>query len=226
MKAVSVLTFVIIAGFTFCSCSKTNIAPAIGTTTYDSLPQAVRNIVPDSLIDTLKAHGMPLYVGNTPPIVNGIYLLTPYTIIYDNSGLTAPGTTINDYKLKFYNQNNTTHVINYVDTGLVGGEVDTATTAFVTGHGNFFTLYSILNGGGGGYNYTAIDIISGELTSNGIADYEEAYSLVSSSTNTQIGADIMYALSLNATVTANYAATYRPALSRPNNISLLNGKGR
>jgi hypothetical protein len=230
MKILSLLILALIFCFTFYSCSKSsttlnNNNPITGTTTYDSLPKAIQNLVSEAIVDTLKAAGMKINVGNIPPIINGIYLLSPYLCVFENtSTLSIVGDTVDEYKIEFSNQNNTNLTISYKTKDVTNPGVDSSASdsTFITGSGNSFTAYLLTSGTENNTYYTDVEIISGEITSNGISNFQQSLYLrskVGDPTDTAlsaVGTILLYEMSADGTGTAYTTTAYRPALNTSN----------
>jgi len=114
------------------SCKKDKKTPPSNT-----LPAIINTIISQAQIDTLKKHGTVINEGTTPPVVSGIFLLSPNVCSYDNSGGNFSGQTFDDYAYKFSNQNtaNFTVRVDYADVG--GGDVGSDSTAtYISGSVN------------------------------------------------------------------------------------------
>ncbi|QQR97371.1 MAG: hypothetical protein IPK18_10910 [Sphingobacteriales bacterium] len=118
------------------------------TTTVSGIPEQVKNEIPDSLIQVLKDLGMPIYEGNNPPIVNGIYIISPYTLKNTNIPNDNPiGTDFLSGKIKFKNQNSTNRTIYYQQKYNYNNNYDISdnTLSYISGNNNYFTVFSITN---------------------------------------------------------------------------------
>lgn len=142
-------------------------------TNPNGLPTVINTIVTQAQIDTLKKHGTIINEGTTPPTVSGIFLLSPDVCSYDNSGENFSGTTFDDYVYKFGNQNTAkfTVRVDYADTQ--GGDTGADSTAtYISGNGKLFTIFAQSSGVESGINYTNLEVISGEVASGGIANFQ------------------------------------------------------
>lgn len=147
-----------------------------------NFPVVINTIVTPAILDTLTKHGTIVYNGLNPPTVNGIYLFSPDLCLYDNSSSKAAGTLFTDYKFKFSNQNTAQYTIN-VDLKAVNSNVVDAASAnsstFLSGNGNFFSVFSQTTGVLSGISYKSLDVYSGEMLSGNIKNFQHTIYLVS-----------------------------------------------
>jgi hypothetical protein len=180
MKTTVIFLFLLAILLGTSSCKKKDVAP-------DGLSQDIRNFVPDSTLNQLKAMGFSLYEGRNPPDLEGIYLATPRTLystsVPDDSY--APGTRFADQKLKVYGQDNQTlqASLDFKEFGIQGGQLlgqSLGAGAFLAGTDASFTLfiksegYLLFNDNLDTARYTLLDVYSGKRTSNGIQEFNNA----------------------------------------------------
>ena len=144
---------------------KETVDPAVGFTA------AVQKVAPQPTIDTLRKLGMTINEGTVPPNVAGIFLESPTILLATYAGDTKKvGDKFLDYTYKFYepSADNSSIKVSYKTS------FDNATGlgSVVAGHGNKFTIFSELTNTKG---EIYINIISGEITSNGIKDWQDSY---------------------------------------------------
>jgi hypothetical protein len=145
---------------------KETVNPAVGFTA------AVQKVAPQATIDALRKLGMTINEGTVPPNVTGIFLESPTILFATYSGDTKKiGDKVADYTYKFYepSADNTTIKVSY-KTSI--GDNATGLGSVVAGNGNKFTIFSELTTTTG---EIYINIISGEITSNGIKDWQDSY---------------------------------------------------
>lgn len=137
----------------------------------------IRNIVPQSIIDDLRKNGMEIHEGKVPPNISGAYLFSPLILtkpvdIYD----AEVGTEFISEKYKFYNLSNQNQVLSIDTKAVIGESYATGQGAYVSGSGNYFTIFSELSGvnveNGNTITSKQIQAISGELTANGIKNVQ------------------------------------------------------
>jgi hypothetical protein len=149
------------------SCGKKEtVDPNVGFST------AVQKVAPQATIDALRKQGMTINEGTVPPDVTGIFLESPTILMATYVGDTrSVGYKSTDYTYKFYepSTDNTTIKVSY-KTNV--GDNATGLGSVVSGNGNKFTIFSELTNTSG---VVYINIISGEITSAGIKDWQDSY---------------------------------------------------
>lgn len=180
MKTITKITLaalVLTAVITSCKKDKkTTPVGALGT----SYPNVLNTIVTPAIIDSFKVHGMVINPGLTPPTVNGIYFFSPDYCTFDNSGSDQAGDTFSDELVRFSNQNNTLYSISYAYNQGNGSEVGIDNSAtYLSGSGNFFTIYAQARDTTSGIATIDLRLVSGELGNGGIKNMQEGLFLVS-----------------------------------------------
>ena len=151
------------------SCGKKEtVDPAVGFTA------AVQKVAPQATIDALRKLGMTINEGTVPPNVTGIFLESPTILFATFTGDTKKvGDKLVDYTYKFFepSSDNATIKVSYK-----AGNGDSASGlgSVVAGNGSKFTIFSELTNSSG---LVYINIISGEMTSTGIKDWQDSYVL-------------------------------------------------
>lgn len=149
------------------SCGKKEtVDPNVGFTA------AVQKVAPQATVDALRKLGMTINEGTVPPNVTGIFLESPTVLFATFAGDTKViGDKVADYTYKFYepSADNTTIKVSY-KTDI--GDNATGLGSVVSGNGNKFTVFSELTNTSG---VVYINIISGEITSTGIKDWQDSY---------------------------------------------------
>lgn len=135
----------------------------------------IQSVVPQKIIDDLKAKGMLINDGINPPDIQNAYRMSPWTLQspYGPDDPWSVGRVINDYYYKFYDQNEKNEIKydyhnNSSDEGIGAG-------AFIAGEGQKFTIFSEESGEASGVTYKNVTIMSGELSSNGIKNFQYAF---------------------------------------------------
>jgi hypothetical protein len=170
MKLILRITMALLAfSVLFTACKKEK------KTNPNTLPSIINTIVSQAQIDSLKKHGTIINEGTTPPTVSGAFLLSPDICSFDNSGDNYSGQTFDDYAYKFSKQNTSKYTIrldytNVANDGDDSGSDSTAT--YISGSGKLFTVFAQSSGLETGVNYTNIQILSGEVTTGGIANFQ------------------------------------------------------
>ena len=149
----------------------------IGTENAPNVSVEVQSILseikPETLTE-LKAEGMEIHEGDTPPKVEGIYLSSPHILMKAHVGdYYQVGHRWPDYKYRISVQQNGYAVLDYKasDANASGQGV------YVTGSGNKFTLYARVSGVERGIQKMDITVLSGEITPEGIQNFKSSYIL-------------------------------------------------
>ncbi|MEZ4880535.1 MAG: hypothetical protein R2801_10275 [Chitinophagales bacterium] len=111
--------------------------------TTSGIPEQVSSQIPDSLFQVLKDLGMPIYEGNTPTTINGIYIVSPNKLKSSNIDGDVIGHIFNSDKIKFENQNNNSKEIYFQTKN--DFTISTNELSYISGEGDYFTVYSIVN---------------------------------------------------------------------------------
>jgi len=154
----------------------------------EGLTEDIRNIIPDKYIKILKKFGFQINGGNTPPNLEGYFLADPLELVDKNFG--SDVAFQKDMYLTLYEQNNIdlTIKVNYNvwcdytgkgDTGNICMEVN-GLGSFIVGEGNKFTIFaeSIRTNADGNSKAKTVEAFSGEITANGIKDYQWAVIMI------------------------------------------------
>ncbi len=135
----------------------------------------IEEIIPPSLLDTMESY-ITIYRGSTPPNIENVYLFEPETV-YCSDDIYEPGETINQYLVRFTNQNNQTQIINY-ESKYHNGDHSSG-VGYIYGSQNNFSVYIIEENETTYGEYSAwsrsATVISGTQTSSGILNYQDAF---------------------------------------------------
>lgn len=139
------------------------------------LSDKIQSIISEALVDSLKKRGMVIHEGSTPPIVEGIYLLSPneLTSNFGPGDSWQPGRIIDDYKHKFYDQSGDEVKKDYKSS--TGSDVGAGQGSYLSGSGNAFTMFTEDAGVSNGVAYKNVSVISGIITDEGIKDFQHAF---------------------------------------------------
>jgi hypothetical protein len=146
-----------------------------GCKAYD-LSANILSIAPQSVIDDLRLRGMNINEGNTPPALSGFFESKPHVLLspYGPGDSFAVGTEFTSIRYRFYDQNGNTQTISLDKKSSDGTNTETGIGAFLAGNGNKFTLFAKTSGISDGITYKSLTIISGEILSTGIKDFQES----------------------------------------------------
>ena len=136
----------------------------------------------------LKSNGLPIHEGNNPPTVNGTYLMSPLTIVSENTGAGEDIESLNGMVMKFSSQADGQLSFDYYF--ITEGEADYAngeSKALIQGDGSKFSICAPWKG--------SFFIISGDISNGTVSDmhcalanYEDAdspfkYAIIKDSDN-------------------------------------------
>ena len=139
----------------------------------NNFPTPISNIAPQSMIDSLRNAGAAVYAGTVPPIVNGIYLMSPDSCVFDNSPGNYTGTIFTDYKFRFSNQNNSLYTIMVEQKAIPAGTLSsTPVSTYISGNGNNFSVFLLRTISPSGISVEQFNVLSGTLTSGGIQNFQ------------------------------------------------------
>ncbi len=132
----------------------------------------IEDIVPKEILRGLKEH-MPIYVGSTPPNVEGSYYINPYVSAYYSDLDKNPEKTLTSETVNFSDQSDGILTVNTLTDGS-----DTyyyLEGAHITGYGNYFTVFydylsSLDAKDGTEIPIRRVEVYSGRKTSTGISN--------------------------------------------------------
>ena len=141
------------------------------------------NVIPNELRAKMAPY-MPIYDGNTPPNIEGEYLLSPDELVFDSSNQYEIGHIFADVYMKFSNQNMENNTLDYDETtsDSDGYSEGTSKGAYISGAGNNFTVFfnMILTRHESDYDVTTNEliVISGTKDEQGIHDLRFAFVMI------------------------------------------------
>lgn len=137
----------------------------------------IEDIIPRVYLNNIKKH-MPIYIGDTPPNVEGSYYMNPYVTAYFSDTDNDPGRTLTSQIVNFSDQNENTLTVNTLDDG--DNTYYYSKGTHITGYGDYFTVFFDFLGYLERSNGDKIDvrvarIYSGKISSTGISDLYYAF---------------------------------------------------
>lgn len=128
--------------------------------------------IPEEYLRQMRPY-MPIYSGNTPPSIEGTYLLCKDILVYDSNNYYEPGHWFMDYITDFSHQDMTKNTIFFRGEERYEKTVNSKsdwTEAIVLGKDNNFTVFIIDNSkyNDGYTTFKTANIFSGTKTNNGI----------------------------------------------------------
>ena len=148
-------------------CQKKEVDPSKG------LSDKIQGIVPQAVLDDMKAKGLAINEGSQPPQLAGIFIANPYTLLspYGPEDSWQTGRVISDYKFRFYDQADDEVKLDFKQSR----ETATGLGSFVSGFGNKFTIFAQTKGVQDDIENTQLSVISGELSDDGIVNFQYAF---------------------------------------------------
>jgi len=126
--------------------------------------------IPLSIQQKLELY-MPINEGSKPPIINGVYLISPFEAVYTSDGTYLPGRVIDDYEIMFSGQSSGRQSLIYDGAHIGLDSYESSDDVLIIGKSNNFTAYFISTGATEGINYKTATLISGTVSSTGIKDF-------------------------------------------------------
>ncbi|PQA56359.1 hypothetical protein C5O19_18650 [Siphonobacter curvatus] len=146
-----------------------------------SFSDQINTVVPKWAIDSVRRNGMILYEGKTPPSFEGFFFQAPHHLTGSNLSGDKIGEEFQEYTYGFLNQNNQALTVDMKGKSENGLDNFIGSGAFVSGNGNHFTVFLESNGKtesfGSVASYQAFQIFSGEITSTGVRNLQNAFIL-------------------------------------------------
>lgn len=131
-------------------------------------------VIPVSMQQNLELY-MPIYEGTTPPIVNGVYLFSPFESVYSSDGQYSDGYVIDDFKIMFSDQNSATQLLSYYGSYEDDNSYESSDKVSIIGSGNNFTAYFVATGVNAGISFKTATLISGTVSTTGIKNIYYAF---------------------------------------------------
>lgn len=135
------------------------------------VPNEVNKFLQSKDISSLKEQGLTVYTGNTPPNVEGSYILDSQRSTYNSYGGYIG--EIDSYRMELYDQKKDTVAIKY--SSLKSSDISSGRGAFISGKDNCFTIFVEEKGiSDDNCNYNMSSITSGCIVEKGIQNHEQS----------------------------------------------------
>lgn len=173
MKNYFTLFIICISAITFSNCKKDKIPPKVEPKVdSEGLTQEIRNLVPDSILNTMRGMGMTINGGENPPVINGTYYAAPFKLESSNRPNDYAGMSFADYEVTFQEQDNNklSVKVDYIN----GPESGNALGSYIVGTDCKFSVFVEINSTNAGTTAKMIHVISGTFVENGIEDLQFA----------------------------------------------------
>lgn len=145
-----------------------------------NVDERINSVVPEDIQEKMEPY-IPIYMGNTPPNIEGTVFVDPFSTVYcedyGNGGY-APGDIVNSTYIRFSNQNTVYNTLDIDQTSGGGTATSTGTGAFISGSGNNFTAFFNTTGQSSGISTKTALVISGTKVTGGIQNLKYAFVLV------------------------------------------------
>lgn len=140
------------------------------------IPSEAKGIISEDFIAKMAANGMTINEGTNPPNIEGIFATGVLKMIYTSLEKDFPiGEEIESYRFKFYDQVGTRVKTDYVNEAFINEEQATGRGTIISGSGNKFTAYLDMNIIDSGIKTRDVSVLSGEITPNGIKDFQYGF---------------------------------------------------
>lgn len=156
----------------FSACKK-----EVSTVNEKGLTREIVDLVPAEILAEMEDLGMPIYGGDQPPNIENSFIASPLVLLNSNVPADpAPGHLFDDYYITFSDQKNDelSVMVNYVN----GPEEGEGLGSFIVGSDDLFSVFFELSINVGDDEATAVGVVSGKLTPDGIENFYNATFLV------------------------------------------------
>lgn len=161
------------------------------TTYEEKFDERITQEIPVEYLSKMSAH-MPIYSGNTPPNIEGVYNLSPCELLYnsDPNSSNKPGKIYASFVTEFTAQNMTQNTLQYRNQEVnssTGAIVSTSkiSEAKIIGSGDSFTVFVIVESTDNYGVWTKMArLLSGTKSANGIKKYYNGYVMLDKSDDT------------------------------------------
>lgn len=148
------------------------------TTYEEEFDERIAQEIPVDYLSKMSVY-MPIYSGNTPPIIEGVYSMAPSVLVYDSNNDYKPGHQFTDLFTGFSNYSTSNNTLNYKQQEIWNGSaVYTSETseAKIIGKGDDFTIFVIIEAHETDEIWTkTASLFSGTKTDSGIKDFYEGF---------------------------------------------------
>lgn len=137
---------------------------------------AQEQVMPDNPLDPY----MPIYDGDTPPNIEGSYVISTHVLDYSNLSYDYPGDEYVDMYIRFSNQDMINNTVDFESLEFFSStSYNYSLDSYVTGSGNNFTVFFNTYGyyDDGVTTYKTAYAISGTVSDNGIVNIYDGFYL-------------------------------------------------
>lgn len=149
---------------------------------FDGSYAAIEQLIGSSVLDSLSNLGMVINRGAMPPNIEGKYLFSP--AILDTSSVSGDiiGEVYNDADLEFSEQDNINLTIVFDGIEAMGHE-HSGSGGFISGDGDYFSVFLINESDFDGYIGETIFVVSAKKLEDGLTNFQLAFYMVDNGGN-------------------------------------------
>lgn len=167
MKHLKILSILLTLLIYCVSCSKDE---EDNNSDFDGSIESIENFYTPELLDALDDLVFTIHEGDTPPNIEGTYLVNPLTLSKSNIAADVLGTVYSDFEMTFANQSNSDLSLDF--QGLAGNSTIESVESYVSGSGNNFSVFLKVESTSEGHTSILAYAFSGTLASEGILNYQ------------------------------------------------------
>lgn len=162
-----VLSYVLVLSLFFVACSKDDDGKATG---FDGSMNSISDFIGQDLLDVMIDLGLVIHEGSKPPVIEGEYVVAPCILDASNVEIDVIGTVFADQYLKLYNQRG----LEVMYSAQGASQTDEGTGSFISGGGDYFSIFLITTSEIAGYQADTAYVLSGKKTVNGFEEFQMA----------------------------------------------------
>lgn len=148
------------------------------TTYEEEFDERITQEIPVEYLSKMNAH-MPIYSGNTPPNIEGVYLWNPLVLVYDSKNSYPTGHQFDDYISEITNQDMSKNTLDYRDEQISNGSATVPSEkseAKIVGEGDNFTMFVIPTTKYSDETWVKMaSLFSGTKTDDGIKNFYQGF---------------------------------------------------
>jgi hypothetical protein len=115
---------------------------------------------------------MPLYNGETPPNIEGVYLVSPTQLVYSTDPDHTPD-SFSNFTIEFSNQSRSKNILEYREIQVTSPA--SSDEVYIVGTDDNFTAYFTASGTSNGIKVKMATVISGIKSSSGVKNFYYAF---------------------------------------------------
>jgi len=139
---------------------------------FDRSTGDIKDFVTPELYDIMTELGLVIHTGNTPPLLEGGYYMSPCILSATNIETDNIGAAYASQTFYLSNMNADNLTIDYAGGG--GSQQDDGSGSFISGSGNDFSIFLTITSEISGYEADTVFVLSGTETNDGFVDFQLA----------------------------------------------------